>query len=60
VATAAPDRERGVVIECATEAERESLLVELEAHFGPMRFLNTAAAFDGVKDYVLLRAARRS
>ena len=32
---------------------------ELEAHFGPLRFLNTAAAFDGVKDYVAQRAARR-
>ena len=41
------------------KAERDSLLADLEAHFGPQRFLNTAAAFDGVKDYVALRAARR-
>jgi hypothetical protein len=58
-ATAAPDNVRGVVFDCASEAERDSLLVELEAHFGPLRFLNTAAAFDGVKDYVALRTARR-
>jgi hypothetical protein len=58
-ATAAPDNERGVVVDCASEAERDSLLAELEAHFGPQRFLNTAGAFDGVKDYVALRAARR-
>ena len=58
-ATAAPDNARGVVFDCANEADRDSLLAELEAHFGPQRFLNTAAAFDGVKDYVALRAARR-
>jgi hypothetical protein len=58
-ATAAPDNERGVAIECASEAERDALLAELEAHFGPQRFLNTAAAFDAVKDYVVQRTARR-
>jgi hypothetical protein len=57
--TVAPDNERGVVFECASEAERDSLLAELEAHFGPKRFLNTASAFDAVKDYVAQRAARR-
>jgi hypothetical protein len=57
--TAAPDNERGVVVECANEAERDSLLAQLETYFGPKRFLNTAAAFDGVKDYVALLAARR-
>jgi hypothetical protein len=57
--TATPDHERGVVVECASEAGRDTLLAELEAHFGPLRFLNTAAAFDGVKDYVALRATRR-
>ena len=56
---AAPDNERGVAIECASEAERDALLTELEAQFGPQRFLNAAAAFDGVKDYVALRTARR-
>ena len=58
--TAAPDTERGVAVECASDAEREALLAELEAHFGPQRFLNTAAVFDAVKDYVAMRAARRA
>jgi hypothetical protein len=57
--TAAPDNEHGVAIECVNEADLNSLLAELEAHFGPQRFLNTAAAFDAVKDYVAQRAARR-
>jgi hypothetical protein len=48
-----------VAVECASEDERDALLAELEAHFGPQRFLNTAAAFDAVKDYVAQRAARR-
>jgi hypothetical protein len=57
--TSVPDNERGVAIECAGEAERDSLLAELDARFGPQRFLNTAAAFDAVRDYVAQRAARR-
>jgi len=56
--TTAPDNERGVAIECTGEAERDALLAELEAHFRPQRFLNTAAAFDAVKDYVAQRADR--
>ena len=56
----APDNERGVAVKCASEAERDALLAELEAHFGPHRFLNAAAAFDAVKDYVAQRAARRT
>jgi hypothetical protein len=54
-----PDNERGVAVECASEGERDALLAELEAHFGPQRFLNTAGAFDAVKDYVAQRTARR-
>ena len=57
--TAAPDNERGVAVECASQTERDVLLAELEAHFVQQRFLNTAAAFDAVKDYVVQRAARR-
>ena len=57
--TTAPDTVRGVAVECANEAERDLLLAELEAHFGPQRFMNTAAAFDTVKDFVAQRAARR-
>jgi hypothetical protein len=57
--TALPDNERGVAVDCASETERDGLLAELETHFGPKRFLNTAAAFDAVKDYVVLRAPKR-
>jgi hypothetical protein len=57
--TASPDAERGVAIDCASEAERDALVADLEAHFGPRRFSNTAAAFDAVKDYVAVRAVRR-
>jgi hypothetical protein len=58
--TAAPDNERGVAVDCASEVERDALLTELEAHFGSQRFLNTAAAFDAVKDFAISRAARKS
>jgi hypothetical protein len=58
--TAAPDNERGVAIECASDAERDALLKELETHFGPQRFLNTAAAFDAVRDFMIALEARRS
>jgi hypothetical protein len=58
--TATPDYERGVAVECANEAERDSILAELELHFGPLRFLNTAAAFDGVKDFAISRTARKN
>jgi hypothetical protein len=56
--TTQPDQVRGVAVECASEAERGALIAELESHFGPQRFLNTAAAFDGVKDYIAQRAAQ--
>ena len=59
VQTATPEYERGVAIEFASEAECDALLAALEAHFGPQRFLNAAAAFDSVKDYVAQRSARR-
>ncbi len=57
-ATTAPDNERGVAVECASEAERDALLAELETHFGPQRFLNTAAAFDAVQNFAISRKAR--
>jgi hypothetical protein len=56
---AIPDNERGVAIECADYAERDALITELEAKFGSQRFLNTAAAFDAVKDYVTQRIPKR-
>jgi hypothetical protein len=58
--TATPDSDRGVTIECANEGGCNALLAELEAHFTPQRFLNTAAAFDSVKDYVAQRTARHT
>ena len=58
--TSAPDNERGVAIECASEAECAALVQELEAHFGPQRFSNNASAFETVKMYVLERAARKT
>ena len=57
--TAHPDNERGVVVECATETEREAFLREFEEHFATRRFMNAADAFDTVKAYVMERAAKR-
>jgi len=59
IPTTAPDNERGVAVFCANDAERDAVLAELESHFGAQRFTNTAAAFDAVKDYVAMRAAKR-
>jgi hypothetical protein len=57
--TAAPDYERGVAIEFASEAERDAFLRQSEAHFAARRFTNAADAFDSVKAYVLEHAAKR-
>jgi hypothetical protein len=57
--TDAPDNERGVAIELANDAERDSLVKQLEEHFAPRRFSNSADAFDMVKAYVLEYAAKR-
>jgi hypothetical protein len=56
--TVAPDNERGVTIEFANDAERDTFLREIEAKFAARRFTNTADAFDTVKAYALERAAR--
>jgi hypothetical protein len=53
--TETPNNEQGVAFECATQAECEALLAELESHFGPQRFSNNATAFETVKTYVLER-----
>jgi hypothetical protein len=53
--TAAPDNERGVAVEFVNETERDNFLRQLEAHFAPQRFTNTADAFDSVKAFVLER-----
>jgi hypothetical protein len=58
--TPRPNNEQGVAFECSTEAERDSLLRELEIHFAPQRFSNNASAFETVKTYVLERAARKN
>jgi hypothetical protein len=51
--TSAPDMERGVAFECASEAECAAFLARLESHFAPIRFSNDASAFEAVKSYVL-------
>jgi hypothetical protein len=50
--TETPNNEQGVAFECATQAECEALLSELESHFGPQRFSNNAVAFETVKAFV--------
>jgi hypothetical protein len=59
-ATSSPNNEQGVAFECSSEAERDSLLRELETHFAPQRFSNNATAFETVKTYVIERAARNT
>jgi hypothetical protein len=56
--TAAPDNERGVAVEFATEAERDNFLRQLEGHFAPQHFTNTADAFDTVKALALERTRK--
>jgi hypothetical protein len=53
--TETPNNEQGVAFESATQAECDTLLNELESHFGPQRFSNNATAFETVKTYVLER-----
>ncbi len=60
VPTATPDHQQGVAVECATEAERDALLRQLEEVFAPQRFSNGAAAFEAVKTYALEWAARKA
>ncbi len=56
---AQPDNERGVAIEIATEAQRDTLLQQLEAYFAAKRFTNAADAFDTVKAFILDQSARQ-
>jgi hypothetical protein len=58
-ATTAPDNERGVAVEIASEARRDEFLRELEEYFGARRFTNAADAFDTVKAYAVERATSR-
>ena len=57
--TNAPDYERGVAIEFASEADLDAFMREIEATFAARRFTNTADAFDTVKAFVLEHAAER-
>ncbi len=57
--TNAPDNDRGVAIEFASEADLDAFLREIEATFAARRFTNTADAFDTVKAFVLEHAAKR-
>jgi hypothetical protein len=57
--TMTPDNERGVAVDCASDVDANALVAELEAHFGAQRFLNTAAAFDAVKDFLFSQRAQR-
>jgi len=59
VPTAAPDNERGVALEFASDAERDAFLRHLEEVFAAQRFSNNAAAFEAVKVYVLEWAGKR-
>ena len=56
--TAAPDVDRGVVVEFASEAERDVFLRQVEEHFAAKRFTNAADAFDTVKAYVAERSGK--
>jgi hypothetical protein len=57
--TRAPDNERGVAVEFASEQERDEFLRHLEQHFAARRFTNAADAFDTVKAYAVEHAAKR-
>lgn len=56
--TDAPDNERGVAIEFASDARRDAFLRGIEAEFAARRFTNAADAFDTVKTWAMEHAAR--
>jgi len=58
VATDTPDRERGVAVEFASDAQRDAFLKRLEEKFAAQRFSNAASAFEAVKATVLEWAAK--
>jgi hypothetical protein len=57
--TSSPDNEGDVVVEFASDAERDAFLQQLEEHFATRRFTNTADAFDTVKAWVVERASKK-
>jgi hypothetical protein len=50
--TTTPDREKGIAVALADDAERDAFIRQLEQEFAPRRFSNVADAFDTVKAYV--------
>jgi hypothetical protein len=58
--TDAPDNERGVAVEFATETERDDFLRQAERYFSAKRFMNAADAFDTVKAYALEQTSKRN
>ncbi len=56
---AGPANEGRVVVDFASDAERDVFLRQLEEVFGPQRFSNNAAAFETVKAYVLDQRNRK-
>ena len=56
----APDNERGVAVQFASEAERDEFLRRIEVEFATRRFTNAADAFDMVKAYALEHAATQA
>ncbi len=58
--TEAPDSERGVAVEFATETERDDFLRQAERYFTAKRFMNAADAFDTVKAYALEQTSKRN
>ena len=56
--TSAPDNERGVAIDLATEAHRDAFLARLEQEFASQRFSNAASAFEAVKATALQWSAK--
>ena len=50
--TSTPDREKGIAVALADDAERDAFIRQLEQEFAPRRFSNAADAFDTVKAYV--------
>jgi hypothetical protein len=57
--TAAPDNERGLAVDFASETQRDEFLRQLEEQFAARRFTNAADAFDTVKAYVLAQMAKQ-
>jgi hypothetical protein len=59
IPAAAPDNDKGVAVEFASDADRDEFLRHLEEYFAPRRFTNAADAFDSVKAYVREHASKQ-